>query len=147
MNGDEEGNAANFKVEGARDFRAWERRGEENESQNGRGAEYSLPHDPPHTQLKCGPYPRGSATSINTLGRMVNIWGTTLNIIFSVIWYLISPWPLYIWHFLWIRLQILSWMMDEFIHWPKPSLLLSSTCDELLSWMIKIWMKSPLSKW
>ena len=30
---------------------------------------------------------------------------------------------------------------DEFIHWPKPYLLLSATCDEILSWMIEIWMK------
>ena len=35
-------------------------------------------------------------------------------------------------------------MMDEFIHWPKPYLLLSPTCDEILSWMIEIWMKSNL---
>ena len=38
--------------------------------------------------------------------------------------------------------QIFSWMMDEFIHWPKPYLLLSTTCDDILSWMIEIWMKS-----
>ena len=38
--------------------------------------------------------------------------------------------------------QILLWMMHEFIHWPKPYLLLPTTCDELLSWMIKIWMKN-----
>ena len=31
--------------------------------------------------------------------------------------------------------------MDEFIHWPKPYVLLSATCDEMLSWMIEIWMK------
>ena len=31
--------------------------------------------------------------------------------------------------------------MDEFIHWPKPFRLLSATCDEILSWMIGIWMK------
>ena len=35
-------------------------------------------------------------------------------------------------------------MMDEFIHWPKPYLLLSATCDEILSWMIEIWMKNHL---
>jgi hypothetical protein len=29
-------------------------------------------------------------------------------------------------------------MMDEFIHWAKPELLLSTTCDEILSWMIEI---------
>ena len=40
--------------------------------------------------------------------------------------------------------QILSWMIDEFIHWPKPYLLLSATCDEILSWMIEIWMKNHL---
>jgi hypothetical protein len=38
----------------------------------------------------------------------------------------------------------LSWMMDKFIHWPKPYLLWSATCDEILSWMIEIWMKNHL---
>jgi hypothetical protein len=42
--------------------------------------------------------------------------------------------------------QILSWMMDDFIHRPKPDLLLSPTCDEVLPWMIEIWMKVPLGK-
>ena len=28
-------------------------------------------------------------------------------------------------------------MMDEFIHWQATYLLLSATCDEILSWMIK----------
>ena len=37
--------------------------------------------------------------------------------------------------------------MDEFIHWPKPYLLLSATCDELLSWMIGIWMKNYLASY
>ena len=32
--------------------------------------------------------------------------------------------------------------MDEFIHWPKPYLLQSATCDEILSQMIAIWMKN-----
>ena len=35
-------------------------------------------------------------------------------------------------------------MMDEFNHWPKPCLLLSGTCDEILSWMIGIWMENHL---
>ena len=35
-------------------------------------------------------------------------------------------------------------MVDEFIHWPKPYLLLSITCNEILSWMIEIWMKKHL---
>jgi hypothetical protein len=35
-------------------------------------------------------------------------------------------------------------MMDEFIHWPKPYLVVSSTCDEIFSWMIEIWMKNHL---
>jgi hypothetical protein len=35
-------------------------------------------------------------------------------------------------------------MMDEFVHWPKPYLLLSTTCDEMLSWMIENWMKNHL---
>ena len=34
--------------------------------------------------------------------------------------------------FLRIREQMLSWMMDEFIHWPKPYLLLSTTCVEIV---------------
>ena len=29
-------------------------------------------------------------------------------------------------------------MMDEFIHWPKPYLRLSETCDERLAWMIEV---------
>ena len=33
-------------------------------------------------------------------------------------------------------------MMDEFIHWPKPHLLSSTTYDEMLLWMIEIWMKN-----
>ena len=33
-------------------------------------------------------------------------------------------------------------MMDMFIQWPKPYLLLSATCDEILSWMVEIWMKN-----
>jgi hypothetical protein len=35
-------------------------------------------------------------------------------------------------------------MMDEFIHWPKPRLLLLATCDEILSWMIEIWVEKSL---
>ena len=35
-------------------------------------------------------------------------------------------------------------MTDEFIHWPKPYLLLSATCDEILSGMIDIWMRNHL---
>ena len=35
-------------------------------------------------------------------------------------------------------------MMDEFIHWPYPYLHLSTTCDEILSWMIGNWMKNHL---
>ena len=38
----------------------------------------------------------------------------------------------------------MSWMMDEFIHWPKPYLLLSATCEEILPWMIEICMKNHL---
>jgi hypothetical protein len=38
-----------------------------------------------------------------------------------------------------------GWMMDEFIHWPTPYLCLSTVaCDEALSWIIEIWMKSRL---
>ena len=41
-------------------------------------------------------------------------------------------------------LQIVSWIMDEFIHWPKPHPLLSATCDEILAWTIEIGMKNHL---
>ena len=41
-------------------------------------------------------------------------------------------------------LQILSCMMDEFIHWLKPYLLLSATCDDILSRMMEIWMENQL---
>jgi hypothetical protein len=34
--------------------------------------------------------------------------------------------------------------MDEFIRWPKPYLLLSATCDEILSWVIEIWIENHL---
>ena len=37
--------------------------------------------------------------------------------------------------------QMLSGMMDEFIH---PCLLLPTTCDEMLSRMIKTWMENHL---
>jgi hypothetical protein len=40
--------------------------------------------------------------------------------------------------------QILSWTMDDFIHWPKPYPLLSATCDEISSWMNQIWMENHL---
>ena len=39
---------------------------------------------------------------------------------------------------------MLSWMKDEFIHWPKSYLLLSPTCDDMLSWMIEFWIKNHL---
>ena len=68
----------------------------------------------------------------------------TLNMIFSVIRYLMSVWQIFIWDFLWMSLQILSWMMDEFIHWPKPYLLFSTSCDEIMLWIIKICMKNHL---
>ena len=35
-------------------------------------------------------------------------------------------------------------MMDEFIHWPKLYFLLSTACDEILLWVIEIWMKDHL---
>ena len=34
--------------------------------------------------------------------------------------------------------------MDEFTHQPKPYIILSATYDEILSWMIEIWMKHHL---
>ena len=34
--------------------------------------------------------------------------------------------------------------MDKFIYWPKAYLLLLTTCDEILSWIIEIWMKQHL---
>ena len=38
----------------------------------------------------------------------------------------------------------MSWLMDEFIHWPKPNLLLLTTRDEILSWIVAIQMKNQL---
>ena len=35
-------------------------------------------------------------------------------------------------------------LMDELIHWLELYLLSSTTCDELLWWMIEIWMKIHL---
>jgi hypothetical protein len=37
-------------------------------------------------------------------------------------------------------------MMDEFITWPKPYLLVSATCNETLPWMIEIRMKKSRGK-
>ena len=37
-----------------------------------------------------------------------------------------------------------SALMDVCIYWPKPYLLLSSSCDEMLSWMLETWMKNHL---
>jgi hypothetical protein len=51
-----------------------------------------------------------------------------LNILYNVIWYVMSLWTLLGSYFLWISEEILSWMMDEFIHYPKPYLLMSRTC-------------------
>jgi hypothetical protein len=34
--------------------------------------------------------------------------------------------------------------MGEFIHWPKPYILLSRTCDEILSQIIETWMQDHL---
>ena len=34
--------------------------------------------------------------------------------------------------------------MDKFIYGPKPYLLLSTTCDAILSWMIEIWIRNHL---
>ena len=66
----------------------------------------------------------------------------TLNMTLRVAWYLMSLWKLFGWHIGWISERILSWVMDEFVYWPKPYLLLSAVCDEILSWMIEIWMKN-----
>ena len=40
----------------------------------------------------------------------------------------------------------LSWMMDEFIHWHKLYLVLSATRDEILSWVIEVWIGKSLGK-
>ena len=43
----------------------------------------------------------------------------------------------------WTTLFMYKWtnvVMDEFIWWPKPYLLLSATRGEISSWMIEIWM-------
>ena len=65
-------------------------------------------------------------------------------------WYLVSYGVLchygdfFGWHLLWTSEQILVGMMDEIIHWPKPYLLLLAAHDEILSWMIEIWMTNHL---
>ena len=33
-------------------------------------------------------------------------------------------------------------MMEEFIRWSKTPLSLVITCDEILSWLIEIWMEN-----
>jgi hypothetical protein len=53
--------------------------------------------------------------------------------IFSVIWYFMSLWQLFEWHFLlnkWTNI-----VMDD---WPKPYLPLPTTCDDILSRKIDI---------
>ena len=97
----------------------------------------------------------------------------SLNMTFSVIRYFMSLWQLF-WMTLmrnkWANIimdgeeficwpkpylllsttfdETLSWMMDEFIRWPKLYLLLSTTCDEILSRRIGIWMRNRLViKW
>ena len=35
-------------------------------------------------------------------------------------------------------------MMEEFIHWLKETFSCTTTCDEILSRMIEIWMKNHL---
>ena len=37
--------------------------------------------------------------------------------------------------------------MDEFNHWPKPYLLLSETCEAILSWTIEILDEKSLGRW
>ena len=62
----------------------------------------------------------------------------------SVIWYLMSLWYLSWWHFLWISEQIFV-MDDGWVH-PMAKTLpsLSSTCNEILSWMMEIWVTNSL---
>ena len=43
-----------------------------------------------------------------------------------------------------LLMNIVSWMMDESIHCPKPYRLLSPTWDEILSWVVETWMKNHL---
>ena len=49
------------------------------------------------------------------------------------------------WHFVWMSLQKIV-MGDAWVHMlvKKFYLLLSASCDEMLSWMIEIWMKNHL---
>ena len=35
-------------------------------------------------------------------------------------------------------------LMDEVIHWLEPYFFLSKICDEILSWVVEIWMKNHL---
>ena len=48
--------------------------------------------------------------------------------------------------FLCISEQLLSLMMDEFIHWPKHDLLVSTTCVEMLPWIMENLDEIPLGK-
>jgi hypothetical protein len=77
----------------------------------------------------------------------VTLWRLILRSL-GCIWYFMSLWWLFGWRFLWMGEEILPWTMDEFIHWQKPCFLFSSTCDELLSWMIEVWIETwvPLRK-
>ena len=56
----------------------------------------------------------------------------------SAIWFFMSLSWLFKWHFLWISEQILSWMMDEFIHWPYP---FSFSCQQLVKKYCHEWLK------
>ena len=57
-----------------------------------------------------------------------DIW---CHMVFNVIQYLMSQWLVFGWHLRWVSEQIQSWMIDEFIHWSKPYILLPTTCDPL----------------
>ena len=70
-------------------------------------------------------------------------WEATIDMLFKVIWYFRSYGKLWM-TLLMNKWTTLSWMVHEFVHWPKPYLLMSATYDEILSWIAETWMKNYL---
>ena len=51
----------------------------------------------------------------DSLLRVIIHMQTTLNVVFSVIWYFYNPWQQFWWHFLWICLQVNTFTLSSFI--------------------------------
>ena len=66
----------------------------------------------------------------------------TINVILSVTWYFMSLCWLFGWHFSWTSEQTFV-MNDGWVHpLTKTLSYLARNCDELVSWMIEIWIKN-----